>query len=56
MQELMHILRAEYHLLAEGHCRELDLPILKLLETKAVGSEDLLLLPAQDYDRLGQSV
>ena len=46
MQQLMHILRAEHCLLAEGHCHELDLPILKLPEAEAIGVENVQLLPA----------
>lgn len=45
VQELMHILRSKDSLFAKRHCRELDLPILKLLEAEAVGEKDVLLLP-----------
>ena len=42
----MHVLGAKDCFLAERHCCELDLSILKLVEVKAIGAEDMLLLPA----------
>ncbi len=45
VQEFVHILRAKHSLFAKRHCCELDRPILKLLEAKAIGKKDMLLLP-----------